>query len=211
MTASTSASPSSATRSERAIDSLPTRRTVPRPPGATVHFVVRSWIRQALRASGVAILVPAAVAAAIALSVLGGGHSVGSLGDVLRGPAVPPAEAAGLRGQTPQSRPLRLGGQSLQSHMRLRGQTPQSRRQAARTPATLPFRPAPRRPTARPPASQQPAPAQPPPAPPAPPPPAPHPIHDTGTQVAETVRPLPLAGPAAADAVEAVVNLVDPA
>jgi hypothetical protein len=175
--------------------------------------VVRSWIRQALRASGVAILVPAAVAAAIALSVLGGGHSVGSLGDVLRGPAVPPAEAAGLRGQTPQSRPRRKHVQmrAQTSHSHEGGQTPQSRRQAARTPATLPFRPAPRRPTARPPASQHPAPAQPPPAPPAPPPPAPHPIHDTGTQVAETARPLPLAGPAAADAVEAVVNLVDPA
>jgi len=50
------------------------------------------------------------------------------------------------------------------------------------------------------------------PAPSAPPPPAPaqHPIHDTGTQVAETVRPLPVAGPVAADAVQAVVDLVDP-
>jgi hypothetical protein len=56
----------------------------------------------------------------------------------------------------------------------------------------------------------QPAPAQPSPAPP-PPAPRPGPIHDTGAAVAETLRPLPLAGPAAADAVEAVVNLVDPA
>jgi hypothetical protein len=39
----------------------------------------------------------------------------------------------------------------------------------------------------------------------------PHPIHDTGTQVAETLRPLPIAGPVAADAVQAVVSLVDPA
>src|SRR5690349_4666244 len=106
MTASTSASPSSATRSERAIDSLPTKRDVSRRAGATAHFVVRSWIRQALRASGVAILVPAAVAAAIALSVVGGGHNIASLGEVLRGPAVPPAEAATppvqLRGQAPE-------------------------------------------------------------------------------------------------------------
>jgi hypothetical protein len=173
--------------------------------------VVRSWIRQALRASGVAILVPAAVAAAIALSVLGGGHNVGSLGEVLRGPAVPPAEAAPvrLRGQSPLSH-VRLRRRASRSHER--GQTPQVRRQAARTPATLPFRPAPRRPTPRPPASQHPAPAQAPPGSPAPPPPPqPHPIHDTGTQVGETVRPLPFAGAAAADAVEAVVNLVDPA
>jgi hypothetical protein len=49
-------------------------------------------------------------------------------------------------------------------------------------------------------------------APPAAPPPAPtpRPIHDAGTQVAETLRPLPVAGPVAADAVEAVVDLVDP-
>jgi len=40
--------------------------------------------------------------------------------------------------------------------------------------------------------------------------PAPRPVHDVGTQVAETVRPLPVAGPVAADAVQAVVDLVDP-
>src|SRR3954471_17680212 len=51
-------------------------------------------MRQALRASGVAILVPAAAIAALALSVIGGGSRVGSLGQVLTGPAVPPAEAA---------------------------------------------------------------------------------------------------------------------
>jgi hypothetical protein len=56
--------------------------------------MVRTWVRQALRASGVAILVPAAVAVALALSAAGGGGSLGSLGQVLNGPAVPPAEAA---------------------------------------------------------------------------------------------------------------------
>jgi hypothetical protein len=59
------------------------------------------------------------------------------------------------------------------------------------------------------PAAQQPA--APAPAPQSPPAaPAPHPVHDTGTQVAQTVRPLPVAGPVAADAVQAVVDLVDP-
>ena len=67
-------------------------------------------------------------------------------------------------------------------------------------PAPAPAAPAPAQ-SARP----QPSPAPPPPAP------KPHPIHDTGTAVADTLRPLPLAGPAAADAVEAVVSLVDPA
>jgi hypothetical protein len=54
-------------------------------------------------------------------------------------------------------------------------------------------------------------PAQPAPAPAPPAAPKPHPVHDAGTQAAETLRPLPLAGPAAAGAVEAVVSLVDPA
>jgi hypothetical protein len=71
-----------------------------------------------------------------------------------------------------------------------------------------PRRPAP----ARPPTSAAPTTTPSQPASSAPPQPAPaqRPIHDTGTQVAETVRPLPVAGPVAADAVQAVVDLVDP-
>jgi hypothetical protein len=168
--------------------------------------VVRSWIRQALRASGVAILVPAAIAAAVALSVVGGGGSVGSLGQVIAGPAVPPAEAAtrvatprrdehvrrrGKRGQSPQSAPAQPGPEPVA--------TIPERRRAQRVPTRVPV------------TQPAPAPSSPPSAPPsAPPAPQPHPIHDTGTQVAETVRPLPVAGPVAADAVEAVVDLVDP-
>jgi hypothetical protein len=178
--------------------------------------VVRSWIRQALRASGVAILVPAAVVAAIALSVVGGGGGVGSLGDVLNGPAVPPAEAAAQpaaqprRDETPRARAAAAGSPIAAPP------TAPPRRRGARAPlirrpvTTLPLpsrRPA--GPPAGPPAAQ-------PTAPPAPassgqPPPAqPRPIHDTGAQLAQTVRPLPVAGPVAADAVQAVVDLVDP-
>jgi hypothetical protein len=69
-----------------------------------------------------------------------------------------------------------------------------------------PHRPSPAHPGAPP--SSPPAPSQG--GSPAPPPPAPRPIHDTGTQVAETIRPLPVAGPVAADTVQAVVDLVDP-
>jgi len=69
---------------------------------------------------------------------------------------------------------------------------------------TLPLRrPLPRRPVQ--------APSAPASAPSSPPAPAPHPIHDAGTQVAQTLRPLPITGPVAADAVQAVVSLVDPA
>jgi len=179
---------------------------------ATVHFVVRSWIRQALRASGVAILVPAAIAVAIALSVIGGGHNFSSLGEVLRGPAAPPAEAA--------APPVHPRGRTPELHVQLRGQTPQLQRHVAVSRRPAPLRrsarkPSPERPTPHRPAPQQPSPAPPAPAQPSPtlPPPAPepHPIHDTATAVADTLRPLPLAGPAAADAVEAVVSLVDPA
>jgi hypothetical protein len=173
--------------------------------------VVRSWIRQALRASGVAILVPAAVVAAIALSVVGGGGSVGSLGEVLDGPAVPPAEAA-TRAPQPRrdERPrARRRGLSPQSGSGLRGLSPQSGSglrglspQSGRPVTTVPLRP--RRPQAPQPArSPQPSP------PAATPSPAPHPVHDAGTQVAQAVRPLPVAGPVAAGAVQAVVDLVD--
>jgi hypothetical protein len=162
----------------------------------------------------VAILVPAAIVAAIAVSVVGGGGGVGSLGQVLAGPAVPPAEAS-----TPPPSQHRRDGRPLTATApaarvrppavpRRRG----ARNPAARSPTTLP--PGPRRPGRPPAAAPSPPPsappsAQPPPAQPKPPP-AQHPIHDTGSQVAGALRPLPVAGPAAADAVQAVVDLVDP-
>jgi hypothetical protein len=174
--------------------------------------VVQSWIRQALRASGVAILVPAAIVAAIAVSVVGGGGSARSLGQVLSGPAVPPAEAAQpLAAHPPRDTQGSDPSVSARAESAPRG-APSARPAPHRTPAAAapvrPRRPAP----ARPPTSAAPAPAPSRPAASAPPAPAPapHPIHDTGTQVAETVRPLPVAGPVAADAVQAVVDLVDP-
>jgi hypothetical protein len=162
----------------------------------------------------VAILVPAAVVAALVLSVVGGGSDVGSLGEVLRGPAVPPAEAAEHAPQ-PRAPAQRHGAPPVPARAaatvapRQRPRTrPTPRRPSSHPPVrTLPVkRPAARRPAPHP-TAPSPAPSAPPPSQPS----RPHPIHDVGTQVAETVRPLPLAGPAAADAVEAVVNLVDPA
>jgi len=161
--------------------------------------VVQSWIRQALRASGVAILVPAAIVAAIALSVVDGGGSARSLGQVLTGPAAPPAEAS----PPPPEHTRR--------DVSIRGLTPHSHG-PRRTPiTTLPDRrPSRVPPSAAPAPSPTASPAQQPPSAPPPSAPTPNPIHDTGTQVAETVRPLPVAGPVAANAVEAVVDLVDP-
>jgi hypothetical protein len=155
----------------------------------------------------VAILVPLAIVAAIALSVVGGGGSARSLGQVLTGPAVPPAEAShppaehrvARRGLSPQ-RHVTLRGLSPRRHVTLRGLSPQRHAPATTVPDQ-------RRPA---------APAPPPEAPPATPEtvppvaPSPHPVHDAGTQVAQTVRPLPVAGSVAADAVQAVVDLVDP-
>jgi hypothetical protein len=84
--------------------------------------------------------------------------------------------------------------------VRLRGLSPQSHRRPV---TSLPDE----RPTAPPAGSAPPsAPAPPPPSPA----PAPHPVHDAGSQIAGTVRPLPVAGPVAADAVQAVADLVDP-
>jgi hypothetical protein len=174
--------------------------------------VVRSWIRQALRASGVAILVPAAVVAAIAVSVVGGGGRVGSLGAVLNGPAVPPAEAATAHPDQPRRDERPRARRVTAPAARVPAQVPRPASAPpplARPPVrTLPVRrPVPRRPAPQPSAgSLAPAPTttSPPPAP------APRPIHDTGTQVAQTVRPLPVAGPVAADAVQAVVDIVDP-
>jgi len=172
--------------------------------------VVQDWIRQALRAAGVAILVPAAVAAAIALTVLGGGSGVGSLGQVLTGPAAPPAEAAAPTAATPR-RDARPPTHAVAPRAALSrpapasGVAPPQRRPVTtlpEAPSRHPVHPPPAQPTA-PPAAPTSPPAQPPAAPP-------HPIHDAGTQIAQMVRPLPLAGPAAADAVQAVVDLVDP-
>jgi len=183
-------------------------RNVARGQRATVHFVVRSWIRQALRASGVAIIVPAAIAAAIALSVVGGGGGIGSLDDVLNGPAVPPAEAAAARPQRderPRTRVTAVAARVAQPRRApARGGNPHS---VLRPVTTLPESPRPGQaggPPASPPATPSPG------SPPAPSPAQPHPVHDTGTQVAEAVRPLPVAGPVAAGAVQAVVDLVDP-
>jgi hypothetical protein len=158
----------------------------------------------------VAILVPAAIVAAIAVSVVGGGRGVGSLGQVLEGPAVPPAEAA-----TPASLPRRDDRPRIaqQTASGLHGSRPIAARRggarppAGRSPATLPLHP--RRPGPPPGASPPPVPATAPPAQPSPPP-AQRPVHDIGSQVAATVRPLPVAGPVAADAVQAVVALVGP-
>jgi len=151
-----------------------------------------------------------AVAAAIALSVVGGGGGVGSLGDVLHGPAVPRAEAATNAAQPRRDEQQRVNraGPAATGPVPRR---PAARRPVARrTPTTLPF--APRRPSRPPSAKAPPATGSPPPVEPSQPPQEPpsHPIHDTGSQVAETVRPLPVAGPVAADAVQAVVDLVDP-
>jgi len=156
----------------------------------------------------VAILVPAAIVAAIAVSVVGGGRGVGSLGQVLEGPAVPPAEAATRPAPLPRrdERPRTVHATAAGLRAPAAARRGSARSPAARSPATLPLHP--RRPGPPPGASAPPSPAAASPA--QSPPPSQRPVHDIGSQVAATVRPLPVAGPVAADAVQAVVALVDP-
>jgi hypothetical protein len=157
----------------------------------------------------VAILVPAAIVAAIAVSVVGGGRGVGSLGQVLEGPAVPPAEAATRPASLPRrdERPRTVQATAPGLRAPAAARRGRARSRARRSPATLPLHP--RRPGPPPGAPPPPSPATAPPTQSSPPPPA-RPVHDIGSQVAATVRPLPVAGPVAADAVQAVVALVDP-
>jgi hypothetical protein len=158
----------------------------------------------------VAILVPAAIVAAIAVSVVGGGRGVGSLGQVLEGPAVPPAEAATRPAPLPRrdERPRTVQATAANPGAPAAAHRGSARSPAARSPATLPLHP--RRPGPPPGAPPPPSPAAAPGAQSPPPPPPARPVHDIGSQVAAAVRPLPVAGPVAADAVQAVVALVDP-
>jgi hypothetical protein len=61
--------------------------------------LARAWMRALLRASGAALLAPGIVACAlIVLAFAGGFGRLGSLGQALSGPAVPPPAASGASG-----------------------------------------------------------------------------------------------------------------
>lgn len=59
--------------------------------------LVRSWLGQALRATGAAIVVPAAILVALSVAAFGGGGlgGVGSLSQVVSGPRIPGSAVAG--------------------------------------------------------------------------------------------------------------------
>jgi len=84
MAPSRSVTPSSPTRTARPIDSFRMRPTI-----STVDLV-KSWLGQALRATGAAIVVPVAILVALSLTALGGSglSGLGSLSQVVAGPQV---------------------------------------------------------------------------------------------------------------------------
>src|SRR5918999_2337135 len=85
-------------------DSAPSRRVTPRSPTHTARpmdsfrmaptirtvDLVRSWLGQALRATGAAVVVPAAILVALSVSAIGGSGlgGLGGLSQVVSGPAV---------------------------------------------------------------------------------------------------------------------------
>jgi hypothetical protein len=194
--------------------------------------LVRSWRAAVLRASGAVLLVPVglllAVGIAASLTGLGG---IGSIGQLVAGPGLPPASVAEARSgagtgdelsglpTVPSLSRATARRRSGEAGLRLspergarrrtqrRGRPPSARRPGSTRP---PSRSPSRRPSA-PPGGTAPPPAGPSPSEPLPGPPRPTGlIRRIGAQVDRIVRPLPAVGPAAADAVNTVVQLLDP-
>lgn len=196
--------------------------------------LVRSWRAAVLRASGAVLLVPVGLLLAVALAAsLTGLGGIGSIGQLVAGPGLPPASVAEARGgngagdelsavpavptlsgATARSRAgedaRRLSSErrSQRRSQRERGR----RRPSARRPgSTRPPSRSPSRSPSTPPGGTAPAPSGPSASEPLPGPPrSTGLIRRIGAQVDRIVRPLPAVGPAAADAVNTVVQLLDP-
>lgn len=184
--------------------------------------VVRSWLRALLSASGITLLVPVGLVAAVAVAATVGGSGLGSVGQLLGGPEVPNGDArAAARDDLPTVPARRTRGRDRD---RARAAAP-ARRTATRAPARRRpsggSAPAPTTPpqTTRPTqqtTAQTPAPAPTPTATqttPAPTPTTPaetNPVRQVGAAVQDVVKPLPIVGPVAADAVGTVIDLVAP-
>jgi hypothetical protein len=192
--------------------------------------LVRSWRAAVLRASGAVLLVPVGLLLAVALAAsLTGVGGIGSIGQLVAGPGLPPAAVAEAgsgtgagaddelsavppvpslsRATTRRRRGASAPRQVSERPGRRRSQ-PQGRRPSARRPGST--RPPSRSPATPPPATT-PAPSGPSPSEPLPGPPrATGLVRRIGARVDRVVRPIPALGPAAADAVNTVVQLLDP-
>lgn len=180
--------------------------------------VARAWLRGLLRASGVTLLVPVGLLAAVAVAATLGGSGLGSVGQLVGGPEVPGAEQ---RAAAPVRQDEELPAVPARTR---RARQSERRTTAARTPApttttrrsTTPRRRTPSRPVAtKGPSTSRPtttptvtAPPTPTPAPTTPT--ETNPIRQVGGAVQKLVEPLPVVGPVASDAVGTVIDLLAP-
>lgn len=197
--------------------------------------LVRSWRSALLRASGALLLVPVGLLLAVALAAwVTGVGELGRVGQLVAGPGLPPAsvEEAGrgaasteehlavpLVPVSPTAAARRSGGTVFapgstgpsstgrrRTSPRTRTREPARRRRTGRQPSRAPSRTPPPRtpgsgtpPVTGPPATQPPEIRQPTGV-----------VRRIGAAVDRLVRPLPVVGPTTADAVNTVVQLVDP-
>lgn len=177
-----------------------------------------------VRVSGLTLLVPFGLVLAVGVAATVGGAGttgVGQLGQLFGGPGIPPATigapmpAERTGGLTPFSTLVPAVPVTASTPVRVPAvPRPSSQGPSGVVPRT---RPAPRRrvvvPSPAPPqAKPSPAPpAAPPTTPPAPPPRPPSLIRQVGNELKRIVEPLPKpVGPVAADAVDTVIDLLDP-
>jgi hypothetical protein len=179
--------------------------------------LARNWLGGILRASGATLLVPFGLVMAVAVAATVGGspQGVGSLGQLFEGPGIPPAaqapppgltarESGGVRfSQLVPAVPVRRAARRdvLPATEPTSAPTPARRQPAERTrkPRVVAVKP-PREQTG----------ATPPPAPAPPPARPPSLVRRVGNDVAQIVRRVPVVGPPAADAVDTVIDLLEP-
>ena len=180
--------------------------------------IVSSWLRALIGASGVTLLVPAGLLAAVLVAATVGGSGLGSVGQLIGGPEVPGvSESAPESANTLPTVPVRGADRATTTAPASATQRAASRRRAAQRRqgsggSSRTTQQATKGPTT--------TGATPPPAPPAtgttppppPPPPAPerNPVRRIGNAVKDLVRPLPIVGPPVADAVGTVIDLIAP-
>lgn len=185
--------------------------------------VVRQWRRALLSVSGVTLLVPAGLLVAVAVAATLGGSGLGSVGQLVGGPEVPGSTVqAALEHHdatlptVPKRKRALVLAPSAPLPRRTPARTPARHRSTTHRPATTPA-----------PVATAPKPTTPAPvattttvttttAPPPPPPtttttPAEtNPVRQVGKVVQGIVKPLPIVGSTASDAVGSVIDLIAP-
>ncbi len=180
--------------------------------------IVRSWIRGIIGASGVTLLVPLGLLAAVLVATTVGGSGLGSVGQLIGGPGVP-----GVRAQVPSgeralptvprrtTREETTAGRSATAR-RAAAERRRAQRRGSRDSTDSSRGSSGRTQTAPPPPPPPPEQTTPPPPPPPPAAPAPprNPVRQLGEAVQDLVRPIPIVGPPVSDAVGTVIDLVAP-